>query len=209
MRMQQLISVSALAVFLALAASGPPGDVPVSVAGFTLGRPIAEAASRVIMETELPVRYMEYLHEVEIIPTRGFKSGLIAFGVCRQPPTIARIKLKYEDDSVEFFDELLKRFKQKFGDSAEYQGDPFKVFISWKWSFADAYGNRISLTLQHNLQDEEEKIGNAVKMTLHNRLEADSSCFKENRMEQREALRQRRVPTGGSSETDWDRFVPR
>jgi hypothetical protein len=207
--MQRLVLVLGVAALTAAAASGGAGEVPRSVAGFVLGRPIAEAADRVIMETALPVRYMENLHEVEILPTRGFKSGLIAYGTCREPHSIVRIKLKYENGSIEFFEELLRRFKNQFGDPTEYQGDPFRVFISWKWSFSDAHANRISLTLQHNAQDEEEKIGNAVKLTLHNRLEEDSRCFKENRMSRGEEPRQRRAPAGGSEATGWEWFVPK
>jgi len=207
--MQKLILAVAVAAVMAMDVSGAAGEVPRSVAGFTLGRPIEEVADRVIMETALPVRYMENLQEVEIQAMEGFKSGLIAFGTCRKPNTIIRIKLKYADSSREFFEDLLQRFKKKFGDPSEYQGDPFGVLISWKWSFSDASENRISLILQHNEQDEDEKIGNAVKLTLHNRLEDDARCFQENRTDGREKLRQRRAPAVRPGMTPWDMFVPK
>lgn len=206
--MQRVMFAVALAAVMA-ATPGFAGEVPLSIAGFTLGRPIETVASRVIMETALPVRYMENLHEVEVRPIEGFKSGLIAFATCRQPPAIVRIKFKYEDGSVEFFDELLRRFKKKYGDPTEYQGDAFRVFISWKWSFTDADKNRIILTLQHNEQDEDEKMGNAVKLTLHNRLEEDARCFKENRLDRSEALRQQRAPSGPTGTPVWDLFIPK
>ena len=206
--MQKLILALAVAAVMAMEVSGAAGEVPQSIAGFTLGQPIAEVADRVIMETALPVRYMENLQEVEIQAMEGFKSGLIAFGTCRKPNAIVRIKLKYADSSREFFEDLLRRFKKKFGDPTEYQGDPFGVFISWKWSFSDASENRISLILQHNEQDEEEKIGNAVKLTLHNRLEDDARCFQENRTDGREKLRQRRAPAVRPGMTAGDMFVP-
>jgi hypothetical protein len=199
---------AALAVVMA-AAEAFAGETPLSVGGFTLGRPIETVAERVIMETALPVRYMENLHEVEIRPAEGFKSGLIAFGTCRQPASIVRIKLKYEDGGLEFFEELLGRFKKNYGEPSEYMGDPFRVFISWKWSFKDSGGNRVSLTLQHNNQDEDEKMGNAVKLTLHNQLEDDARCFKENRLDRREALRHRGAPSGKGRAPAWDLFVPR
>jgi len=206
--MHRVMMAMMLAAVLA-AVPGAAGEVPFSVGGFTLGRPIETVADRVIMETALPVRFMENLHEVEIRPIEGFKSGLIGFGTCRQPSAIVRIKLKYEDGSIGFFDELLRRFKKNYGDPTEYMGDPFRVFISWKWSFADDGGNRISLTLQHNQQDEDEKMGNAVKLTLHNHLEDDARCFKENRLERRTALRQRAAPSGKAATSDWDLFVPK
>lgn len=207
--MQRWIWTGSLAAVMATAVCGFAGEVPLSIAGFTIGRPIAEVADRVIMETALPVRYMENLQEVEILPTPGFKSGLIAFGTCRQPHSIVRLKLKYEDGSLEFFDELLRRFKTKFGEPHEYQGDPFRVFISWKWSLTDALGNRVSLILQHNLQDEEEKIGNAVKLTLHNRLEEDIRCFKEAQSDRRGAIRQRRALAGPPAAPAWELLVPK
>jgi hypothetical protein len=181
---------------------------PLSLAGYTLGQPIQAYADRVVMESALPVRYMEHLREVEIAPQEGFKSGLIAYGTCHNPSSILRIKLKYADARLEFFEELLKRFKQQFGEPAEYQGDPFGVFISWKWSFTDSQQNRISLILQHNLKDEEEKIGNAVKLTLHNGLEADARCFKQKRRDRLQEIRDRQPKAGSPGEPPWSQFIP-
>ena len=203
-----LIAVMAAAMLTTAAFPGTAAETPLSVAGYTLGQPIKDYAERVFMETALPVRYMENLREVEIVPQEGFKSGLISFGTCRQPGTIVRIKLKYADGSLEFYEELLKRFKQKFGEPDQYQGDPFRVFISWKWSFKDAQQNRISLILQHNLEDEEEKIGNALKLTLHNQLEEDARCFRQQEHDQLQEFRQRPPKARPSGEPPWSRFIP-
>jgi hypothetical protein len=192
---------------MAAGAQGLAAEMPMSIAGFTVGRPIEAVAEKVIMESALPVRYMENLREVEIAPHEGFKSGLIAFSTCSKPGTIVRIKLKYADGSLEFYEQLLQRFQQKFGEPDEYQGDPFRVFISWKWSFKEAGQNRVSLVLQHNLKDEDEKIGNAVKLTLHSRLDEDARCFAQQQSRRVEELRQRpiKAPPGAPP---WDRFVP-
>ena len=187
---------------------GAAAEAPLSVAGFKLGRPIQEYADRVVMETALPVRYMESLREVEIEPQEGFKSGLIAFGTCRKPNAIVRIKLKYADGSLEFYEELLKRFKQRFGEPDQYQGDPFRVFISWKWSFKDSQQNRISLILQHNLHDEEEKLGNAVKLTLQNELEEEARCFRLQNHDRLEDLRRRPPRAWPPGEPSWSRLIP-
>ncbi len=180
-------------------------DMPRGIAGFVLGQPIAEVADRVLMQTALPVRYMENLREVEIRPTDGFKSGLIAYGTCRSPETIVRIKLKYADGTRRFFDELLKRYKARLGDPEEYRGDPFGVFVSWKWSFTDPQLGRISLTLQHNQEDEDEKLGNALKLTLLDRLEADAQCARQ-QPDVRRDLRAAEPPVVPG--TTWDRLVP-
>jgi hypothetical protein len=103
----------------------------------------------------------------------------------------------------------LQRFKEKFGEPGEYQGDAFGVFISWKWSFSEASENRVSLTLQHNEQDEEEKMGNAVKLTLHRRLEEDVRCHKQKRTDDFEKLRQRGAPADRPGVTGWDMYVPK
>ena len=207
MRKCVLVAMAA-GIMTAAGAHSLAGEIPLSIAGFTLGRPIEAVSEKVIMETALPVRYMENLHEVEIVPLEGFKAGLIAFGTCRTPSTIVRIKLKYADGSLKFYEELLTRFKQTFGEPDEYQGDPFRVFISWKWSFKDQSQNRVSLVLQHNLKDEDEKIGNAVKLTLHSRLEEDEQCYGQQKSNRRAELRQRRLPPSSSGEPSWGRFIP-
>jgi hypothetical protein len=196
------------AIMTTVASPGAAAEAPLSVAGFTLGRSIDEYAERVVMQTALPVRYMENLREVELAPLEGFKSGLIAFSTCRKPGSIVRIKLKYADGRLDFYEELLKRFKQKFGEPDQYQGDPFRVFISWKWSFRDSQQNRISLILQHNQEDEEEKVGNALKLTLHNELEEDARCFRDQKHDQLQGLRRRPPKAGLPAETPWSRFIP-
>lgn len=204
MRYRVLLAVAAAAAVWAGQAGA--ADAPRSIAGFTLGQPIADAADRVLMPTALPVRYMENLREVEIRPVDGFKSGLIAYGTCRQPETVVRIKLKYADGSRAFYDDLLKRYKARLGNPDEYRGDPFGLFVSWKWSFADADGDRVSLTLQHNQEDEDEKLGNAVKLTLVNRMEEDAQCARQ-QPDPRRALRMTEPPPRPS--TEWDRLVPK
>jgi hypothetical protein len=207
--MRRYLFWSALAMALTSAVSVAGSEAPLSVAGFVLGRPIEEFADRLNMETVIPLRYMESIQEVEIKSTPGIKSGLIAFGTCRKPGFVVRIKLKYADGSGQFFEELLNRFKSQFGDSAEYQGDPFRVFISWKWSFTDSRNNRISLTLQHNEMDDDEKIGNAVKLTLHNLLEEDLHCSEQKQADGGERLRRRRSPDSPAGGPRWDLFIPK
>lgn len=196
----------ALVAAAALWATGVvAGDAPRGIAGFVLGQPIAEAAGRVFMQTALPVRYMENLHEVEIRPIDGFKSGLIAYGTCRRPESIVRIKLKYADGTRNHFDDLLKRYKARLGNPEEYRGDPFGVFVSWKWSYTDPRLGRISLTLQHNREDEEEKLGNAVKLTLLDRLEDDAQCARQQPDVRRDLRAAEPPPSAGVS---WDRLLP-
>jgi len=152
-------------------------DFPVHLGGFVLGDDISNYRDRVEMASCMTLRYMEYMGEGEVRNIPGFKSGLIAFGTCDRPDKIVRIKLKYEDGSKGFFKELLKRFEKKFGAPNEYQGDPFQIIIGWKWSFEDAKGDRISLVLQHNSMNPEEKIGNSVKLSLTSQMDRERACF--------------------------------
>ena len=70
-------------------------QAPHQVGGFVLGKDIADYKEMVRMETSLPIRHMEYLREVEIKETEGFKSGLICYGTCEVPGRIVRIKLSF------------------------------------------------------------------------------------------------------------------
>ena len=182
---------------------------PHELGGFVLDQDIKAFEDRVIMDTALPVRYAENIEEVEIKITQGFKSGLIAYGTCFKPGHIVRIKLKYADSSKEFYDDLLKRYKKRFGEPDEYLGDAFKVVIVWKWSFVDENNHKISLILQHNVRDEDEKMGNAVKMTDTTLMDEDLKCYKQKQLDTRERLRQRKWEGVKPGESGWELFVPR
>ena len=198
-----------LTVFFVGLAGLAQADAPNQVGGFVLGQDIKKFEDRVIMDTALPVRYAENFEEVEIKFTKGFKSGLIGFGTCEQPGHIVRIKLKYADSSKKFYKELLKRFKQRFGEPDEYRGDPFKIVDAWKWSFTNQQNQRISLTLQHNTKDEEEKKGNAVKLTNNTLVEKDMLCYKRKQLDYRERLRQREWTSVKPQDSGWELFIPR
>jgi hypothetical protein len=199
----------ALVLLLAVATDLKAVEAPLEIAGFKLGRSIDEYADRVQMDTQLCVRYMEYFHEVEIKPLAGFKSGLVGFGTCRVPGRILRIKLKYADASKKFYKQLLKRYTRRFGKPHEYRGDPFHVLIAWKWSLVDRDHNKISMILQHNTQDREEKMGNAVKMTLVNLLEEEAACFDTENPDLRAAAKAANDAAKRLTAIDWDRLIPR
>jgi hypothetical protein len=188
---------------LALAAA------PHQLGGFVLNQKISAFENRILMDTALPVRYAENIEEVEIKPTQGFKSGLIAYGTCSKPGHIVRIKLKYADASKKFYEDLLKQFKKRFGEPDEYRGDAFKIVIAWKWSFVDEENHKISLILQHNAMDEDEKIGNAVKITDTTLMEEDLDCYRRKQLDSRDRLRQRKWETVDPGDTGWERFIPR
>ena len=196
-------------VFLWITGTSFAGDAPHQVAVFKLNSNIADVKDYVIMETALPIRYLENIEEVEIKPIEGLKSGLIAYASCAAPGHIVRIKLKYKDASRKFYDKILKQIKRKYGDPGEYRGDPFQILIGWKWSLVDKDGNRISMTLQHNSMDTEEKMGNAIKLTMTSLIEKDRRCYKVKALDKREKLRQSEWETMKPDSSGWSLFVPR
>ena len=196
------------AAIIILAISGTSfAETPHQLGPFILGHDIAEFVDFVQMDTSLPIRYMESIREVEIKPLKGFKSGLIAYGTCTAPNRVVRIKLKYSDDTKAFYQNLKKRIEYRFGKSDEYRGDPFHIVIGWKWSFTDKDNNTIGLILQHNTRDEEEKMGNSIKLTMTNLLESDWECHK-NKSPAEQAAGNMSEPQE-LEQTGWDLFVPR
>jgi len=207
--MKKQIFILAALVFIWITGTCFAGDAPQQVAVFKLNSNIADVKDYVIMETALPIRYLENIEEVEIKPIEGLKSGLIAYATCSGPGHIVRIKLKYKDSSKKFYEDLLKRIKNKYGNPSEYRGDPFHILISWKWSLVDKDGNRISMTLQHNSMDTEEKMGNAIKLTMTSLIEEDQRCYKIKALDQRQKLRQRKWKIMTPELSGWNLFVPR
>lgn len=198
--------ISLLASLCAVSAGA--AEAPREVAGFALGQDIAKISDRLLMTTVLPLRYQEYLEEVEIAPMPGFKSGLITYGTCLKPGRIVRIKLKYDDSSRPFYDALLARVKERFGKPTAYEGDPFHVVIDWKWSFEDAEGQSITLHLSHNNRDTEEKFGNSVKLTWATAIDEERRCFVEREPEEQQQSEEALKTLKTMTADDWERFTP-
>jgi hypothetical protein len=179
-------------------------EAPNQVGGFQLGADISTYKDRVDMTSALPIRYADFITEVEINKTDLLASGLIAYGTCAAPGKVVRIKLKYADSGRDFYDNLLARIEKKFGKPDEWRGDPFHIVIAWKWSFVDKSKNRISLILQHNKQDTDEKIGNSVKLTMTDAVDRERRCYDKSHPEISET-RSEKAPVN----LDWDLLVPR
>jgi len=182
-----------LSVFVNTAVSKQ--NVPSEIGGFTLYSPISNYDFK---------QYQNYLSEVIIADVKGFRKGFITYGTCENPGKILRIKLKYHDRSATFFDELLKRYKQSFGPKPEFTGDRFGNVKSWKWSFINADKHMVTLVLQHNLKDAEESIGNMVKLTLPDLIDAERLCF--NKTLERDTKAGSEM---SQDDHDWEMFIPR
>jgi hypothetical protein len=176
---QKLFPVFIILMFMTIfAVVSAWAETPREIAGFRLGGKISDYTDSILPETALPVRHSEFLSEVDIKPPVGYKSGYITYGNCDQSGRIVRIKLKYEREDKEFFNDLLERLKEKFGNPPEYKGDAFRACLAWKWNFNDGTGEKIGLLLEHNCdQDEDINTGNSIKLIFRSEIEKERSCF--------------------------------
>lgn len=142
--------------------------VPLEINGFRLGSPI---------DTYDYISYRNFLKEIIFEDMGGFRKGEIAYGVCRRPGEIVRIKMKYRDPSHKFYTRLLEAYNEKFGKPGEFTGDAFGIVLAWKWHFVDKDNNNITLELQHNLKNLDENVGNMVKLSMPDRIEEERECF--------------------------------
>ena len=148
--------------------------------------------------------YDNYLREVIVTNLEGYHKGFITYGTCENQGKILRIKLKYENRSSDFFKELLKRYKNTFGSKPKFSGDQFGNVKSWKWSFTNEQGQQVTLVLQHNLKDSDESIGNMVKLSLPDLMNAERQCF--NKIHFKKETKDAKQ-TGINS--DWGQLIPK
>lgn len=165
--------------FLAVPVALQAHTVPLSLAGITLGADVSTVHHRCKMSTDIPLADERHLNEINLMPqfVPGIKSGSVAYANCSKKGAIVRIKLKYDNPSRAFFDDLLSRFTKSWGKPEKWRGNPFQTVISWKWSFKNDQGEKINLELTHS-EDEEYKLGNFVKLTLRSLWEEEAACHK-------------------------------
>jgi len=204
--MKKIMILGVIGIVTLVLNGGYAAEVPHQLAGFVLGGEMNDYKDLLKLDTILPIRYFKTLKEVEIKDLEGFKTGLITFGTCSEPWKIVRFKFKYTEFSKKFYNKLLKRFKKQFGEPNEWRGDPFHIVLAWKWSFTDKDNNRISLILQHNTRDQEEKQGNSVKMTMWNLIEKETLCYEKKRAE---AVKKSPKTGRKSKKIDWNILIPR
>ncbi len=107
----------------------------------------------------------------------GFRKGIISYGTCKYVDRILKIDMKYDDKSEDFYEKLLKKFRDKFGEPNSWNGDSFGVVRIWKWQFIDQEKNQVSLVLQYNGKNSEETIGNVVRLSYPDKINEERRCF--------------------------------
>jgi hypothetical protein len=166
--------------------------VPSSAGGFTLNSQIKDYGVS---------SYENYLKEVIFTDIEGFRKGFITYGVCNRPGEVLRIKLKYQDKSYKLFEQLLRKYRESFGEKPKFTGDTFGNVKSWEWSLTNDQGQRVKLVLQHNLKDSDESMGNTLKLSLPDLMNEERICFNK-------TLPQKSGNDAPTSETDWAKLIP-
>jgi hypothetical protein len=164
---------------LLIPASVQAHDPPMSLAGIKLGANVSTVHHRCKLSTDIPLADERHLNEINLMPqfVPGIKGGSVAYANCQQKGAIVRIKLKFDNSSRSFFDDLLGRYTQNWGKPEKWRGNPFQTVISWKWSFNNDRGQKVNLELTHS-EDEDYKTGNFVKLTLRSLWEEEDACYK-------------------------------
>ena len=190
--MKRIALIFSLFVLVQSSALADENRVPSSAGGFTLNTPIKDYGVS---------SYENYLKEVIFTDLEGFRKGFITYGTCKEPGQILRIKLKYRDRSYKFFEQLLNKYKESFGENPKFTGGAFGNVKSWKWSFTNDQGQRVTLVLQHNLKDSDESVGNMLKLNLPDQMNAERVCFNKTHPQNSDS-------DAPESETDWAKLIP-
>ena len=126
------------------------------------------------------------------------RNGVISNCLSRTAPYGVELKA-----DAECWSDVLKASDYSLGYLGKWHLEaPYKPYI-------DCANNRISLMLQHNTQNPEQKKGNCVKLTNWTMVEKERSCFEDNHPEfKRPQVRQGQKSTK-CDPADWENFIPR
>lgn len=188
-------SLMAFGVHMSMAAGL---KVPQEVGGFALGSDVSEYPDAM---------HTNFLKEMVVTDWHGFRKGVISYGICKYSNKILKIDLKYEDPTKEYFQKLLKKYKETYGPPHEWKGDSFGILHIWKWHFEDSDKRRVSLTLQHNLRNPNESIGNMVKLFYPDMLDEERLCF--NQMCEAKKSDTDKAKLEELKKPDWQYLIPR
>ncbi|MHC1742344.1 MAG: hypothetical protein AB9873_04840 [Syntrophobacteraceae bacterium] len=180
----------AIGLLLTLASPGHTYETPRSIASITLGTMVTDVQDKVDLGSAVPLGGANFLMRAPLKPVRGFESGYVVYGNCKEKGRIVRIKVKYENDDEAFYNEVLSALKHRYGKPAEWRGNPFGTLKIWKWSLKDAARHSIGIQLQHYEGDDDAFTpGNSFKITHGSYLEEEKACYEQTRKDEKQASR--------------------
>lgn len=160
------------------AADKSEAKAPREIAGLRLGADIKEYGSRVAPGSPEVDLSMRYLSTVAVEAPEGFRSGYVTYGNCAQKGQVVRIKMNYADDSKAFYEKMLSMLKQRYGEPAQWRGNPFGNLRIWKWSFTDPELGDISLILQYYSGDDDTFTrGNSIRLSAPGLIARNRDCW--------------------------------
>lgn len=173
------ISGLCLALLLGLCAGPAAATAPKELAGITLGGDVDKYKDKLYADSKVPVWGQEHLHRAQLKPMQGIRSGYLTYGTCAVPGRILRIKVSYDDESLEFFNTLLAALKTRYGKDPEWRGDAFGTLRVWKWSVLDAAGQAVSIILEYYSGDDGSHTpGNSIRLSVPAWMDEEEACYK-------------------------------
>ncbi|MHC1713883.1 MAG: hypothetical protein AB9872_17215 [Solidesulfovibrio sp.] len=180
MARQAVYLIFALILLLTGSMAVSAAEAPTNLAGITLGEEAGQFKGRVQTTTARNVDNAPWLRRMAVVPDKFFSSGYVLVGSCAAPGRVARIKMHYRDDSLEFYRKINGEMLSRYGDPAEYKGEIDGRIMGNKWAFSDSRLRPISLIVQRlEGEDPETGGGNTVKLTNWGLLEAERACWQE------------------------------
>jgi hypothetical protein len=177
--MRVSIVLFALLLAAAPAAAGDAGQ-PRSMAGLTLGKNIKELSNRLRLEGSMPLWNRPYVARADIREVEGYESGYVTFGKCKRKGTILRFKLKYKNDSEDFFNKIKKTLTKRYGKQDQWRGNAFGTLQVWKWSVkGQGKWPDTSIIIMHfSGESEDFTPGNSIRLSFPDWMVEERKCWK-------------------------------
>jgi hypothetical protein len=170
----------ALAVSLATSLAAFAADAPTNLAGITLGDEAAKHKGRIRAASPPAPGSAPWVRRLPVTADKFYSGGYVLVGTCAAPGRVLRIKMRYRDESLDFFRKISGDMLSRYGDPTEYKGETDGRVMGNKWAFSDPWLRPVSLILQRvEGEDPEAGPGNTIKLTNWGLLEAERACWQE------------------------------
>jgi hypothetical protein len=161
-------------------AAARAADAPLTLSGITLGDEAARHKDRLNLTKQRPVDGAPWVRRIAVKKDKFFTGGYVLVGTCAAPGRVVRVKLHYQDQSLDYYRTLAGDLLKQYGDPSEYKGDFDGRTMGNKWAFTDGQTRPVSLILQRTeAEDPEIGTGNTIKLTNWGLLEAERTCWQE------------------------------